>query len=954
MDAESSLPLILENAPDIIYALDPEGRFISINQAAKTILGYEKSEVIGRSVFDFIHPEDRVQLRASLEESIRTQDQSVKTIEFRMTDKGGQAKFLEVNRRLIFANGRLVRNEGIAREATARKALETKLRRYQEIITHYHDAVVLFDARGHFMEQNPAHRQFMGYSDEELQGKTPAIYAGEEAYERIGREMMEKGHFRGEVIARTKKGKEIHAELSAFPILSESGELICQVGFARDITGRRRQEKRRRVVQRVREEVWKMRQRKDIEKVLLAIGDGLNELGLSYQNCGINVVDLRGEGPVTDGRSLKREGGWLTSDTTTAGDLVTGWWRAGELVYRRDLEAEDPYDERRYLQTHAPIRSVVDIPFSHGTLAINSVEPDAFSEQELEILQELATVLSEGFRRIEDLQQLALSEERYRTLVETPDFVVMQVDPQMRLLYVSPQIEDWLGYQPEELYADPQIRQRIIHPQDAAAVDAAFARGMEGKMVHNLEYRWQGKSGTYRWVSVSFFPTRDSNGDVHSLQVVLQDITERKNREAERAILQQVREEVWKMRRADDIQQVLVAIRQGLERLEIPLLGCGINVVDASTDPPTVRVHDLTPEGEWMVSDIDQGIDIIRRIWESGEPAYRCDLDAEDTYKEREAMQQSVPIRSILDVPFSHGTLAVNSLQPNAFSNEQIAVVQEVSAVLSEGFRRMEERQDLEDTQSQLVQSEKMAALGNLVAGIAHEINTPVGAVHSMHDTLMRAVEKLKITIEKDLPDDVQKSRGLQTVLKIIADCNRVIEDGTQRVTTIVRSLRNFARLDETELREVDLHQGLEDTLMLVYHDIKNRIEVVKNYGQMPRVRCFPSRLNQVFLNILTNAQQAIEGQGKITISTCCEGDEVRVEIADTGAGIPQENLEKIFETGFTTKEVGKGTGLGLSICCQIMQDHHGRIEVESEEGKGTTFSVVLPLDAEGVSDEEE
>jgi len=214
-----------------------------------------------------------------------------------------------------------------------------------------------------------------------------------------------------------------------------------------------------------------------------------------------------------------------------------------------------------------------------------------------------------------------------------------------------------------------------------------------------------------------------------------------------------------------------------------------------------------------------------------------------------------------------------------------------------------------------------------------------------MHDTLVRAVEKLKDTIEKDFPGDIQEHRGLQAALKIIEDCNKVIENGTQRVTTIVRSLRNFARLDETELKEVDLHQGLEDTLMLVYHDIKNRIEVVRNYGEIPRVRCYPSRLNQVFLNILTNAQQAIEGKGKITITTFCQEEEVRVAISDTGSGIPAEDLEKIFEPGFTTKEVDRGTGLGLSICCQIMQDHHGRIEVESEVGKGSTFTVVLPLD---------
>ena len=954
MDAQSSLPLILENAPDIVYALDAEGKFLSVNRTGEAILGLDRSEAIGRSVFDFIYPDDRERLRASLEEGVRNRDQSVKTLEFRMVDRDGKVRHFEVNRRLTFEGDRLVRNEGIARDVTQRKILEAELRRYQEIITRSQDAVVLFDADGCFMEQNPAHRELMGYSDEELQDETPAIYAGEEVCERIRREIGEQGSFRGEVRGYAKDGREVYAELLAFAIVDEeTGAPVCSAGFARDITARKRREKRRLVVQQVREEVWKMVGVEDIQKVLVAIGEGLEAMEIPYQICGINVVEVGRVAPNMRTRSMTREGRWMTQGEET-GELVTGWWRGGEVVYRRDLESEDPYDERRYMQTHARIRSVVDMPFSHGTLAVSSLEPDAFAEQDLELLRELAGVLSEGFRRIEDLRQLSLSEERYRSLVETPDFVVLQFSLNGNLLYVAPQMEKWLGYSPEELSADPQLRRDIIHPDDLAAVDDAFARATDGEVVHNVEYRWQAKNGRYCWASASTFPTRESDGDVHSLQVVVQDITERKNREMERAILQRVREEVWKMRNADDIQRVLVEIRRGLGQLEIPLGGCGINVVDASAGPPTVRVHELNSEGEWKVSDIDKGVDAIRRIWVSGKSAYRRDLNEEDAYGERPALQEWEPIRSVVDVPFSHGTLALNSLQPNAFTEEHIAVLKEICAALSEGFRRMESLRHLEDTQSQLMRSEKMAALGNLMAGIAHEINTPVGAVHSMHDTLIRAVEKLKSTIERDFPDDVLKNRGLQAALKVIADSNKVIETGTRRVTTIVRSLRNFARMDETESKRVDLHEGLEDTLMLVYHDIKNRIEVVRNYGEVPQICCYPSRLNQVFLNILTNAQQAIEGKGTITITTSCAAGEVRVAIADTGMGIPEEDLQRIFEAGMTTKEVGRGTGLGLSICLRIMEEHEGRIEVESVVGEGTTFTVVLPLELEGGKGAEE
>ena len=271
-----------------------------------------------------------------------------------------------------------------------------------------------------------------------------------------------------------------------------------------------------------------------------------------------------------------------------------------------------------------------------------------------------------------------------------------------------------------------------------------------------------------------------------------------------------------------------------------------------------------------------------------------------------------------------------------------------VEHIIGTGIDVTEHRQAdrlLKDTESQLVESEKMASLGNLVAGIAHEINTPIGAISSMHDTLMRAVQKAKDALETHFPKECLESRELQTALKVISDANQVISTGTERVMKIVRSLRSFARLDEAELDRVDLHEAIDNTLTLVHHNLKERVEVVKHYGDVPPVVCYPSRLNQVFLNLLVNASQAIEGEGEIHISTRLEDGCVRAAVRDSGVGIPKENLRKVFEPGFTTKGVAVGTGLGLSICYQIMQDHQGRIEVESEVGKGSTFTVVFPYD---------
>ncbi len=245
--------------------------------------------------------------------------------------------------------------------------------------------------------------------------------------------------------------------------------------------------------------------------------------------------------------------------------------------------------------------------------------------------------------------------------------------------------------------------------------------------------------------------------------------------------------------------------------------------------------------------------------------------------------------------------------------------------------------------QAQLVQSEKMASLGLLVAGIAHEINTPVGAIHSMHDTLVRAVGKLRKTISDSVGDDHPATAKLVKALEVIDEANRVIDSGTQRVTEIVRRLRAFARLDEAELKTVDIHEGLDDTLMLMHHELKRGVTIERDYGELQPIPVYPGRLNQVFLNVINNARQAMDNQGTITISTRLSEQQITIRIGDTGPGIAPDHLKRIFDPGFTTKGVGVGTGLGLSIVYQIIEDHRGEITVESTVGEGTTFTITLP-----------
>src|SRR5215467_2986183 len=251
----------------------------------------------------------------------------------------------------------------------------------------------------------------------------------------------------------------------------------------------------------------------------------------------------------------------------------------------------------------------------------------------------------------------------------------------------------------------------------------------------------------------------------------------------------------------------------------------------------------------------------------------------------------------------------------------------------------MSNRNREQELMSQLIQSEKMAALGLLVAGVAHEINTPMGAIHSNNDIMTRAVGKIRKQLESTPDEEVRR------LLDILGEVCRNNEIATDRIMKIVRSLRNFARLDEAERKKVNIHEGIESTITLLRHQLKNRIQIVKDFADLPDIECFPNQLNQVFMNILVNAAQAITQRGTITVRTSNDDDDVKISITDTGVGIPPEHLSKVFDPGFTTKGVGVGTGLGLAICYKIVEDHHGTIEVESSS-KGTTFTITLPLKA--------
>ena len=266
----------------------------------------------------------------------------------------------------------------------------------------------------------------------------------------------------------------------------------------------------------------------------------------------------------------------------------------------------------------------------------------------------------------------------------------------------------------------------------------------------------------------------------------------------------------------------------------------------------------------------------------------------------------------------------------------------------------------LQQAQAQLLQSEKMASIGQLAAGVAHEINNPVGFVNSNMGSLRSYVETLFQVVDGYDAILARTNCGSEVTtavaqLKEQADLEFLKEDvtalvkesmdGLKRVKDIVQSLKDFSHVGETDWQMADLHHGLDSTLNIAHNEFKYKATIDKQYGQLPLVKCMASQLNQVFMNLIVNASHAIKESGVITIRTGTDGEWVWIEIGDTGVGILPEHLPRIFEPFFTTKPVGQGTGLGLSLSYNIVKKHGGCIDVESEAGKGTRFTIRLPVE---------
>lgn len=307
---------------------------------------------------------------------------------------------------------------------------------------------------------------------------------------------------------------------------------------------------------------------------------------------------------------------------------------------------------------------------------------------------------------------------------------------------------------------------------------------------------------------------------------------------------------------------------------------------------------------------------------------------------------QSEGIRSFLEVPLYSGNQLIGILGFNTsrfekkWSEDDIRILKIASETFVNALERKRADKILKKAQAQLIQSEKLASLGKMTAGIAHEVNNPVGAIKSTLDNSKRYIENIR----KALAGGDSPNSQLQKSLDALNNNFGVMTSASDRITSMVTNLRKFVGLDEAEYQRVNVHEKIDSTLMLIQNELSNRIRVVKKYGDIPEIFGYPKELNQAFMNVITNAIDSIEDKGKITINTSSVDDTIRIEISDTGKGIQPDKLSSLFDFNFTTKSDRIGVGMGLMSAYNIIQKHKGEMEIKSEVGKGTIVTITLPI----------
>jgi len=820
-------------------------------------------------------------------------------------------------------------------------------------------AFVEWDGAGRISYWNPAAEGVFGYSAEEALGRHIGfVFADEEPDLSQGSPWRPSGEQAGNKITAgnvRKDGRVIFCDWYCTSIDGRNGRPAGTASICLDVTVAKQAEETMRIDEARLESLFKIAGYK-AETVKEFLDYGLDEaIRLTLSKIGyIFFYDESKKQFTLNAWSREAMEECAVRDPEKVYDLSrTGLW--GETVRQRkailvnDFEGPNPL-KKGCPEGHVKISRFLSIPVFSGDLIVAVVgvankesDYDQSDVRQLTLLMDSIWKFAE-LRSVHEKIKKAAAE--WRTTFDSINDLISIMDRDFRIVRSNRALALYVAMLPADIPGSHCFE--LMHHSDEPFHACPLKRMYETKRREETE-AWFGD--VKKWVNISVDPIFDDKKNVVGAIHVVKDITDRKRvetalRESEkryRGLFEHANEAIFVIHRdrfADCNAKTL------------EMFGCARDAILGRS------IHDFSPRTQPDESD---SRDCLREKMEAASSGTAQSFEWKLRRSDGSLLDGDVSLNGIVLKDETVILFMVRDITRRKQAEEMVRSM--MSELEAKNCELQNAHEALTASQRHLIQQEKMASIGQLAAGVAHEINNPVGFVMSNINTMGKFVDRLYqfINIQSDalgalsghtedaarLAKDVEEKARRLKIDYVLNDMKNIIQEsleGADRVKRIVQDLKSFSRLDEAELKPNDINKGIESTINVVWNELKYKTVVKKEYGRIPLVRCNLGQLNQVFMNLLLNAAQAIEGQGTITVKTAVNDGHIEVVISDTGCGIPEDKINRIFEPFFTTKEVGKGTGLGLSIAYDIVKKHNGALSVSSEVGKGTTFTVSIPV----------
>jgi len=921
---EEKYRTILNSIEDGYYELDLAGNMTLFNYRLPMISGYSPEEVMGKNYREYTDAENAKNLFKEYRD-VFTTGQPSKGFQWELIRKDGSRVSLESSVTLIRdASGSPVGFRGIVRDISERKQIENAIKaseeRYRTILNSIEDGYYEVDLAGNMTFFNYWVPRAYGYTPDELLGKNYRDYTDVDNAKILFQAFHEVFKTGGpskrlECKVKTKDGSRVSHELSISLIRDSSGIPLGFRGIARDISERKRAEE-------------------DLRKSEEKYRTILENMDETYFE-----LDLRGnytffnESLCKDHGYSRRELMGMNYKVYTSPETAKRSYQIFNEIYRTG-KPNTMFDHELIRKDGTKRITEMSISLMRGS----SGEPIGFRGVGRDVTE-----------RIEAEQALRESREYLNTIINCIGDPVFVNDQQHRYVLVNKAFADLIGRPRDEIIGKTD---HDFFPKEQVDVfwkfdDEVFETGRETTKEEFIN----DAHGQVLTVLTKKTLFTDKSGNKYIVGVI-RDITKRKNTEE--------------------------ALRQSEKRFRSFAQTANDAII---TSDSSGRIIFWNIRAERMFGYTSQ--EALDKVFTMIIPErFRVfyDIEMKKIIKPTNKMEivNTTPIGRMAEIvglrkdgsefPIELSFSSWNSEGKSFFTSiirditERKRLEDTVRRETSELKKTREDLEkayiELQTTHTHLLQQEKMASIGQLAAGVAHEINNPIGFISSNLGTLGKyldkrseytaSVEQLidQINDKAALAELKEKRKALKIdfITEDIKDLIKESLEGAERVKKIVQDLKSFSRVDQAEYKHADINECIESTINIVWNELKYKATVQKEYGEIPFTKCFPQQLNQVFMNLLVNAAHAIEKQGTITIKTLREGDSIFISVSDTGRGIEPTILTRIFEPFFTTKKVGEGTGLGLSITYDIIKKHGGEITVRSEVGKGSTFTVRIPI----------